>query len=442
MTTPLKPFLESVRAASRRFHHRFVHRMASTSLIDWLLRPSYHHWYGLLPPLPRFVTARLGTEPPLGARSLQIPELPEQLRTTPGIPRDPMAEESAFADGPLQQWSTLHDDALEFIFHHSWPNRLMSMPSTARLHRQLAGSNSGEPSTGGAKPEPAALTQQLKAMGASLGLSAVGVAAYDPKYTFAPYLNDNDGDRVVVCILEQNWAATQTLPSLRSERAHNNTYARLVERATALADFLRGLGYGARTGSPDGSGMYLHYAVQAGLGQMGLNGQVLTPFAGSRCRIVTITTDAPLLLDVPVDYGVPALCDACKACVRRCPSGAISSKRAMHRGVYKAKIKTERCLPVVAQVSGCAICMKVCPVQRYGLPAVVAEFKATGRVLGSQTDELEGYTWPMDGRHYGPGEKPKSGVSKELLDPPGLNYDSKRKLPLRKADGPSHVDFA
>jgi ferredoxin len=97
--------------------------------------------------------------------------------------------------------------------------------------------------------------------------------------------------------------------------------------------------------------------------------------------------------------------------------------------VYKAKIKIERCLPMVAQVDGCAICMKVCPVQRYGLPAVIDHYTSTGKILGAGTDELEGYTWPVDGRYYGPGEKPKSAVSDEMLKPRTLIFDPKRKLP-------------
>jgi hypothetical protein len=83
---------------------------------------------------------------------------------------------------------------------------------------------------------------------------------------------------------------------------------------------------------------------------------------------------------------------------------AFTSQRKDHRGIVKAKINTKRCLPVIWQSSGCSICMKVCPVQRYGLPAVLDEYRATGRVLGKDIDGLEGFDWPLDGRHYGPGQ--------------------------------------
>jgi NAD-dependent dihydropyrimidine dehydrogenase PreA subunit len=97
--------------------------------------------------------------------------------------------------------------------------------------------------------------------------------------------------------------------------------------------------------------------------------------------------------------------------VRRCPSGAITKTRKLHRGIEKAKINTKRCLPVVAQAHGCAVCMKVCPVQRYGLAAVYDHYAETGEILGTGTDELEGYTWPGDGRFYGPGGTPRVPAS-------------------------------
>ncbi len=64
--------------------------------------------------------------------------------------------------------------------------------------------------------------------------------------------------------------------------------------------------------------------------------------------------------------------------------------------------------------------MKVCPVQRYGLDAVIARYTATGEILGKGSDELEGYGW-IDGRHYGPGEKPR--MTRELLAPGGFTLD-------------------
>jgi ferredoxin len=170
----------------------------------------------------------------------------------------------------------------------------------------------------------------------------------------------------------------------------------------------------------------IHYGVEAGLGQLGLNGQLLTPQAGSRCRLSIITTNAQLVHSGPADYGIHAICDQCQLCIRRCPPGAIPNHRRDHRGVVKAKIKTERCLPVMAQSYSCGVCMKVCPVQRYGLDRVREHLIATGTILGKGADELEGYDW-IDGRHYAPGEKPR--LEPELLHPRDLVLDVTRTRP-------------
>ena len=59
----------------------------------------------------------------------------------------------------------------------------------------------------------------------------------------------------------------------------------------------------------------------------------------------------------------------------------------------------------MARYLGCGICMKVCPIQKYGLKATMDHYAATGQVLGKGTHDLEGYE--LEGKGYfGPGELP------------------------------------
>ena len=104
-----------------------------------------------------------------------------------------------------------------------------------------------------------------------------------------------------MCTLEQNYGSTQLIPSERSERAALATYGQLEDRLVALSGWLQQRGYRARPEDYIGESMFIHYAVAAGLGQLGVNGQLLTPQAGSRCRINVLTTDAPLEFDWPLD---------------------------------------------------------------------------------------------------------------------------------------------
>ena len=59
----------------------------------------------------------------------------------------------------------------------------------------------------------------------------------------------------------------------------------------------------------------------------------------------------------------------------------------------------------MARYSGCGVCMKVCPVQKYGMKPVMEHYVETGKVLGKGTHELEGYSIEEKG-YFGPGELP------------------------------------
>jgi epoxyqueuosine reductase QueG len=96
-----------------------------------------------------------------------------------------------------------------------------------------------------------------------------------------------------------------------------------------------------------------HAAVAAGLGELGLNGLFLSPEFGSRQRLVSIVTSAPLEED-PV-YAGPALCrkDKCGICLKKCPSDAYRRDDWVHIEIAGKKtdyvlLDYQRCLYGVA----------------------------------------------------------------------------------------------
>jgi ferredoxin len=373
-----------------------------------------------IPPV-RFLKYRRRYRPPGRPWGPFTAPVPVALQGEPGIRRNPEAEQKAFEESPLPSYNELYPRAVARVYAALWHSVLPTSPrymrgvvAAERTHARTGAQASDDGSHAAPETSPvpertgdAGLTADVRQEADRLGLSAIGVAQYDPKYTFAPRLGGELGDRVIVCVLEQHHASTQLIPGPVAERAALIAYAECMKKAARLADYLTRRGYRAGSYNPEGTGIIIHYAVQAGLGQLGFNGQLLTPFAGSRCRLIAISTNAPLDFDLPRDYGIGRICDECQVCVRRCPGLAIPRRRMEYRGVEKAKINTKRCLPLVGQASGCGVCMKVCPVQRYGLAAVYEEYERTGRILGKDTEELEGFKFPVDGRNYGPGELPK-----------------------------------
>lgn len=353
-------------------------------------------------------------------------KIPEDLLTSPGEVRDEAEEERYAQTEPLHEFFSVHPEASEFIVEHGRGFLQPTFSKLARAVHRIRQATRFRQSTVRSPASPEEITAILRREAERIGLSRIGIAPNDPKYTF-PESDAEQLPNVVVCLVEQDWELTQMIPSDEAEMAAMYGYAEGMTRTAELAEFLKRMGYGAAPQGFPGDAITIHYGVAAGLGQLGINGQLLTPEAGSRCRILLLTTDAPLVHDSPVDYGLHKVCDECKACVRNCPVGAIPQTRKSYRGVVKSKLNTVRCLPVVAQASGCAICMKVCPVQRYGLEAILDHREQTGEILGVGSDELEGYDWPLDGEHYGPGETPR--VGDEIMSNPDLIFDYSRREP-------------
>lgn len=115
-----------------------------------------------------------------------------------------------------------------------------------------------------------------------------------------------------------------------------------------------------------------HKAVarMAGLGWQGKNLLLITPKYGSRVRLVTVLTKAPLDVDGPIKNR----CGECSACQDACPAQAIkgvnteshykSRNEAMHFSRCKEKVVGEFAKIPEVGVPICGICIKVCPFGR------------------------------------------------------------------------------
>ena len=258
------------------------------------------------------------------------------------------------------------------------------------------------------------LTAAIRRKARSSGIDLVGFTRFDRTYVTAETRDEARFANAIVLARAFDWQLTQSAASIEWDVHSYDTSLALALGAFKVAEFIRRKGYPvqfiAGTGTP-GETMIapiLPYAVEAGLGQIGANGVMLTPEFGSRVRVLGLSTDAPVSHGKPADFGVNKLCEACQICVRRCPGRALSNIKVDWRGVTKYKVVADRCLPML-RYAECNICTKVCPVQHFGLKAVLDHYRETGGdILGKDTDALEGYTMFEKGR-FRPGERPRFG---------------------------------
>ncbi|MBU1062129.1 MAG: hypothetical protein KJ952_05380 [Candidatus Omnitrophica bacterium] len=98
----------------------------------------------------------------------------------------------------------------------------------------------------------------------------------------------------------------------------------------------------------------------AGLGFIGRNNLLVNPKFGSRIRLVSILTDMPLKIDMPLEID----CGDCKACIEVCPAGAIKENKEDfdHMRCYE-KLREFRRKKIVDQFI-CGVCVKACKGQK------------------------------------------------------------------------------
>jgi len=135
--------------------------------------------------------------------------------------------------------------------------------------------------------------------------------------------------------------------------------------AIQVAKYIRNLGYKARA-HIDGNYEVICPLVarDAGLGEIGRMGLLMTPQLGPRVRISVVTTDLPLIPDQRNFNGtVHDFCSICTKCADICPGQAIptTGKEEIH-GFKRWQINQEKCYSYWCTVgTDCGRCISVCP---------------------------------------------------------------------------------
>jgi reductive dehalogenase len=229
------------------------------------------------------------------------------------------------------------------------------------------------------------MTRQVKKAALWYGADQVGVCEVNPTWIYSHWGDYNAyysgglaeaGDPIdipswlkyaVVIIVEMDYEDIKRSPALDASTSLG--YAKMSFVAASLATYIRQFGYHALPSGND-FGVNIPLAIDAGLGELGRHGQLITERYGPRVRISKVYTDLPLEKDPPVDLGVQAFCEKCRLCAEHCPSGAIMKgdrtdepwDESNNINVLKWPIKAMRCMHWWEKnKSHCSNCIRVCP---------------------------------------------------------------------------------
>ncbi len=229
---------------------------------------------------------------------------------------------------------------------------------------------------------PEEWTVALGGLARSLGAVDVGVTKLEPYHIYS-HVGRGSGAYGETIDLDHRWAFAFTVemdhrrilqapaPPVVEESARQ--YVEGAKIALITASWIRRLGYPARA-HIDGNYRIIAPLVarDAGLGEIGRMGLLMTPRLGPRVRLGVVTTDLPLVADEPGDdRTVIDFCTICRKCAVSCPVAAIpvGERTPVDDGLRWA-IDAATCFRYWNVIgTDCATCIRSCPYSHPDNPA-------------------------------------------------------------------------
>ncbi|MGD8751309.1 MAG: reductive dehalogenase [Anaerolineales bacterium] len=226
--------------------------------------------------------------------------------------------------------------------------------------------------------DPAWMSERIKEVARLFGANLVGITEVDERWVYSNYFERVSGESgpnelpfkyAVVMGIEMDWKGINDSPGPEASAATALAYSKMAILSSSLAKYIRVLGYPAIPLGND-TAQSIPLAIDAGLGELGRNGLMLSPEYGARQRICKVFTDLPLLPDKPIDFGIQSFCETCHACASACPVDAIrwedrtteQTSISNRKGIIRWPVNVGRCY-LFWQENGvdCSNCIAACP---------------------------------------------------------------------------------
>lgn len=273
--------------------------------------------------------------------------------------------------------------------------------------------------------DPATLTRDIKNAAIYYGADMVGICKLDRRWIYSHSFDLGSGEYnaqeipeafqyAIVMGFGEDHQMLRYAPTYIADAETSLGYSRMAITNAYMSKFIKVLGHKAMSCSTNTVGMTIPMAIEAGLGQLGRNGLLITREFGPAVRISKVLTNLPLIPDNPVDFGVTELCYSCKICSDKCPSKAIlpGERTAEKRnesnapGVLKWPIDAERCMGQWSRIrKPCTICISVCPFNKpdnwlHTLVKMFVDRFRWGDPFYIKMDKAMGYGKPADTKEF------------------------------------------
>ncbi|MCD6328705.1 hypothetical protein J7M28_14300 [bacterium] len=188
----------------------------------------------------------------------------------------------------------------------------------------------------------------------------------------------------IVLAVEMNKEMINRAPHIDEILATDRGYRDIALAGCGLAIYLKSIGYRAFLNTFGSySAPLVRLARDAGLGQIGRHGMLVTTKYGSRVRLGAVMTDLPLLLDEQIDFGLLDFCMRCDICATSCIGNAISKGQAIDDdGQIRWGFEDASCMEVWKRVgTDCGICLACCPFSHNVQEDLINSIKGNSAVI-------------------------------------------------------------
>jgi len=218
--------------------------------------------------------------------------------------------------------------------------------------------------------DPRGMSAYIKRAGRLFGACLTGICRVNRDWLYAEADVPERFENAVVMAVEMDADGIATSPAVPAAAATGTGYSKMAFAISCMGEFIRNLGYDAiQCGNT--TALSIPLAIDAGLGELGRNGLLITPQYGSRVRLCKIFTDIPLEPDKPIELGVREFCKNCKLCAKECEVEAISMADepsfdvacpSNNPGALKWYVNSELCYQFWCDNGvDCSTCISVCP---------------------------------------------------------------------------------